>query len=290
MEEIDDTPVQSTIPLRLQEIPQPPKRLYVKGTLPDCSKYKYLTIVGSRRHTSYGRDVIDHLISGLRGYPVVILSGLAQGIDTLAHIAALKNNLKTVAMPGSGLDERVLAPRSNIGLARDIVKAGGALISEYEPNTTAAIWTFPQRNRLMAGLSDAVLLVEAEEKSGTLITARLALDYNRDVMVVPGNIFSACSFGTNKLLLDGAHAVTSSLDILRILGIAPVENAEVISKKSYEDCSEEELAVIKLLTEPKPRDDIIEELGLASQELNSLLTLLELKGHIKEELGQIYKT
>ena len=290
MDEDDDVPTQSHMPLRLQEIPQPPKRLYIKGSLPDFKTHKYLTIVGSRRHTSYGRDVINHLIAGLRGYPIVILSGLAQGIDTLAHIAALKNGLKTVAMPGSGFDERVLAPRSNIGLARAIVEAGGALISEYEPSMPAAIWTFPQRNRLMAGLSDAVLLVEAEEKSGTLITARLALDYNRDVMVVPGNIFSACSVGTNRLLLDGAHAVTSALDILRILGIAPVENALELSKKSYEDCSETELAVIKFLSEPRTRDDLIEELDLPSQELNSVLTLLELKGHIKEEYGQMSKT
>ena len=131
-----------------------------------------------------------HLIEGLRGYPIVIVSGLAYGADAAAHRAALEVGLPTVAVPGSGLDWDILYPRANVGLAREILKAGGALLSEEEPETKAADWTFPKRNRVMAGLSRATLIIEAKELSGSLITARLTVEYNRELLVVPGSIFS----------------------------------------------------------------------------------------------------
>jgi DNA processing protein len=135
----------------------------------------------------------------------------------------------------------------------------------------------------MAGLSDAVLLIEAEEKSGTLITARLAMDYNRDVLVIPGMITSSASFGTNKLLKDGAHPCLGSKEVLEILGFKEQEKIE----KGYDDCMAEEKVVLELLFEPKSKELLLHEYSGSSSELNTLLSLLEIKGHIKEEMGEI---
>src|SRR3989344_5631738 len=173
-------------PLALLEIPQPPETLYVRGTLPDPTQFYYLAVVGSRKFTNYGREAVERIIGGLAGYPICIVSGLAMGIDAIAHRVALDAGLPTVAIPGSGLDSSVIYPRSNLALAREIIENGGALLSEFAPDLRAAPWTFPQRNRIMAGISQSTLVIEAEEKSGTLITARLAFDYNRNVFAVPG--------------------------------------------------------------------------------------------------------
>ncbi|KKW17223.1 MAG: protecting protein DprA protein [Candidatus Kaiserbacteria bacterium GW2011_GWB1_50_17] len=205
-------------PPLLKEIPDAPKKLYVRGTLPSYDSM-WLAVVGSRAATNYGRQAVRHLIEGLRGYPVVIVSGLAYGIDAEAHKAALEAGLPIVAVPGSGLDWSVLYPRANVNLAREIIKAGGAHLSEFEPNMKAADYTFPQRNRIMAGLCKAVLVIEAKERSGSLITARLATEYNRELLVVPGSIFSAESRGTHQFLKLGATPVTEPEDILRALGI-----------------------------------------------------------------------
>ena len=168
----------------LLEIPEPPKQLYIEGTLPPPNTV-LLAVVGSRKYSSYGREACEELIAGLAGSPISIVSGLAIGMDTIAHKAALGAGLHTIAFPGSGLDRKVLHPRSNIHLAGQIVKSGGALVSEYEPTFPAAVYTFPRRNRIMAGLVKAVLVIEAGEKSGTRITARLATEYNREVLAVP---------------------------------------------------------------------------------------------------------
>src|SRR3989344_2642579 len=176
-------------PRRLREIPDPTEKIYLKGTLPS-EDHKWLCVVGSRKYSSYGKEVCEKLIEGLRGYPVVIVSGLALGMDAIAHRAALSAKLHCVAVPGSGLDPSVLYPATNRRLADEILKAGGVLLSEFEPNFRATAWSFPQRNRIMAGLSDAVLVIEAEKRSGTLITARLATAYHRDVFTIPGSIFS----------------------------------------------------------------------------------------------------
>ncbi|NCU28960.1 MAG: DNA-protecting protein DprA, partial [Candidatus Moranbacteria bacterium] len=171
-------------PPQLLEIPQPPKNLYIRGKLPDPD-LTYLAIVGSRNYTSYGKDICEKLIKGLKGYPIVIVSGLALGIDSIAHKMALSVGLKTIAFPGSGLSDKAIYPKTNIFLAQEIIENDGCLISEFEPDFISTLYSFPQRNRLMAGMSKAVLIIEAEEKSGTLITARLALDYNKDVLAVP---------------------------------------------------------------------------------------------------------
>ena len=200
-------------PASLLEIPQPPKKLYVAGELPPEGSI-LLAVVGSRKYTSYGADACEKIIEGLSGYPIVIVSGLALGIDALAHKAALKAGLKTLAVPGSGIDSKVIYPRTNLSLAEEIVEKGGCLLSEYEPDFQASTWSFPARNRIMAGLSRAILVIEAGERSGTLITARLATEYNRDVYVIPNGIFSPGSQGSNKLLKQGAYPITESSDIL----------------------------------------------------------------------------
>lgn len=274
-------------PKPLLEIPQPPKNLYIRGTIPD-SRMVYLAVVGSRKYTSYGKDICQKLIRGLKNYPIVIVSGLAIGIDSIAHKTALEVGLPTIAFPGSGLDDNVLFPKNNINLAEEIVNNGGCLISEFEPNFVATTYSFPQRNRLMAGISRAVLVVEAEEKSGSLITARMALDYNRDVLAVPGSAFSSNSNGTNWLIKQGATPVINSEDILEALGFE-IEKPIKSEKEKYIDCDKNELRVIDLLREPMERDDLIRELKMDTGSANALLSMMELKELIKEEFGEIKK-
>ena len=217
-------------PSLLKETPQLPKQLFIEGEFPRENENIFLTVVGPRKISSYGQETCRYLIGGLIGQPVVIVSGLAIGTDTLAHKTALETGLKTLAIPGSGLDQSVIYPAQNQRLAKEILKEGGCLLSEYEPKTRAATYTFPERNRLMAGISKATLIIEAAEKSGTLITARLATEYNRDLLVVPGSIFSINSKGTNSLIRQGATPITSPKDLLEALGLT--SRGENTNKKS----------------------------------------------------------
>ncbi len=274
-------------PKVLLEIPQPPKTLYMRGKIPP-ENYVYLAVVGSRKYTSYGHDICEKLIAGLKGYPIVIVSGLALGIDSIAHRAAIKAGLITLGMPGSGLDSKVLYPRNNVNLANEIVEVGGCLLSEFPPTMKSELYTFPQRNRLMAGISKATLVIEAAEKSGTLITARMALDYNRDVLVVPGSVFSTTSIGTNKLIRQGATPITNSDELLEALGFE-VEKPIQTEEEKYADCSKEENKIIELLCEPTERDELIRASGMDIATANALLSIMEIKELIKEELGEIRK-
>ncbi len=274
-------------PKALLEIPQPPQQLFIRGKMPP-SDYVYLAVVGSRNFTSYGREICEKLIAGLKGYPIVIVSGLALGIDTIAHRAALKAGLITMSMPGSGLDNEALYPRSNIKLAQEIVDAGGCLISEFKPDEKSHIYFFPQRNRLMAGISKAVLIIEAQDKSGTLITARMAVEYNRDVLVVPGSVFSDNSKGTNSLIRQGATPVSTSLELLDALGFQ-IEKPKQTDAEKYADCGPDEMKILKLLIEPKERDTLVRESGMDVVKINSLLSIMEIKDLIKEEYGEIRK-
>lgn len=275
--------VQQTFPA-LTEIPDAPLEVWVRGKIPP-SGTKYLAVVGSRDYTNYGKQVVEYLIGGLRGYPIAIISGLALGIDALAHKTALHNHLYTLAVPGSGIDDSVLYPRTNKGLALEILESGGGLLSEFEPTFNATPWSFPQRNRIMVGLSHAVLLIEAGEKSGTLITARLTADYNRELLAVPGSIFSANSFGVHQFLKLGATPVTTPEDILIALGIE--EKAE--SSPSPIQLSDEELSVLALLSEPKDNDAIIRALPYSPEATLMLLMRMELSGYIREQNGVFYK-
>lgn len=278
---------QDEFPEALLEIPQPPKHLYIEGSLPDYSK-TFLTVIGSRKYTSYGREACERLIDGLRGYPIVIVSGLALGIDAIAHRAALNAKLQTISFPGSGLSRKVLYPATNARLADEIVESGGALISEYEPDFRATTWSFPQRNRLMAGISKATLVIETAEKSGALITARLALDYNKEVYSVPGSIFSSSSRGTNRLIKEGATPITESSDLLSALGFS-VEKNESQNNSLLLDCSSDEKIILEILHEPLSRDELVKKAGLPIHQLNSGLSLLEIKGLISEQFGEIHR-
>ncbi len=278
------TLVPDEFPLLLQHIPDRPKQLLVRGTLPS-DEMRYLAVVGSRACTDYGRRSCRYLIEGLRGYPVVIVSGLAYGIDAEAHKAAMDAGLTTVGVPGSGLDWDVLYPRANVALAREILEKGGALISEFKPDQKAADYTFPQRNRIMAGMSHATLVIEAKEKSGTLITAKLAVDYNRELLVVPGSIFAEESKGVHQFLRLGATAITKPEDVLMALGITPSDSATLSSLRT--DLSADEMRVLDLIATTRARDELLAALAMPITDANVLLSTMEIKGLIVEELGVI---
>ncbi|MBP6881148.1 MAG: DNA-processing protein DprA [Candidatus Pacebacteria bacterium] len=265
-------------PVGLREIPQPPLQLNYRGTLP-AADMTLLSIVGSRKYTTYGKQAVDDLVGGLRGYPIGIVSGLALGIDSLAHEAALKNHLYTLAIPGSGLSDEVLYPASHKRLAHRILESGGALLSEFEPDFRATNWSFPQRNRLVAGISRATLLIEAAPLSGTLITARLTTDYNRDLLVVPGSIFSENSKGVHQFLKLGAIPVTTSADILEALHIETTDTPA----QSTLALSPIEMKIFEALTTPTHRDELIRQLNLPVHEASQILMMMELQGHIASE-------
>lgn len=291
----------------MKEIPEPPEKLFVRGQLPNFSQNgdpnkKYLCVVGSRSASQYGVDVCRELIRGLRGSSVVIVSGLAIGIDAVAHKAALEAGLATIAVLGSGLGWDAVYPRTNLGLAKEILAGGGALISEFPSDYTPRHYNFPERNRIMAGLSHATLVVEASLKSGTLITARLALDYNRDIFAVPGSIFAKQSAGPHMLLSNGAMLVSRCEDILSGLGMdTPLTEqglSEHLSGQSGQDssqrkwrvlenCTATEKKVYKILAEPMPRADLIRKIGGNARETSVALSLLEMEGFIVESDGEL---
>ena len=266
------------IPPQLLEIPEPPKELYLAGTLPP-KETALLTVVGARKHSAYGAEACAMLVRGLTGHDIAIVSGLALGIDSIAHESALEAGLRTIAVPGSGLDEKVLYPRTNVRLAERILSSGGALLSEFKPDTPAAPWTFPQRNRIMAGFAKATLIIEAELRSGTLITARLATDYNRDVFAVPGNISSPLSEGPNKLISLGATPIRTPEDILLALGFS---DDEAPMEHDLSSLPEIEQRVMEALNAPKYREALTAEIGLSVSEANILLMKMEIAGLISE--------
>lgn len=277
---------------RLLELSNIPKGLYVKGTLPEITldamgraTPRILTVVGARKNTSYGRRSVEHLLSQLDEDEVIILSGLALGIDGMAHTVALKNNLRTIAVPGSGLDNSVLYPSSHKALAREILEHGGVLISELEDHTRAAQWTFVARNRIMAALSDAVLIIEAEEKSGTLVTGRQALELGRDIGAVPGDIFSPTSLGPLSLIRDGAAPISSPDDLRRLLNLPEKDSEEKMSL----DINEQEKVIMGLLREPKDKDTLLTESGLSLGDFMMTITTLEMKSYIEETFGEVRK-
>jgi DNA processing protein len=271
-------------PKLLFQIEDPPEKLFMAGKMPGPES-KFLCVVGSRKYSGYGKEVCQKVISNLRGTDIVIVSGLALGIDSIAHESALEAGLHTIAIPGSGLHPDVLYPKTNAKLADRIVESGGALLSEFEERFGATPWSFPQRNRLMAGMSDAVLIIEAEERSGTLITARLAMEYNHDVLVVPGDIFSRNSVGSNNLLKDGATPIFKSEDILEALDITP--DSQIVKHRVFDNLGEDEKKIVELLKEPLTKDELLEKLEMDISRANILLSSMEIKGMIKESYGKL---
>ena len=233
--------------------------------------------------TRYGQEACEKLIIGLAGYPISIVSGLALGVDTCAHKAALAAGLHTLAFPGSGLDDSILYPRSNRVFAKEILSKGGGMLSEYEPQTPSHVRYFPERNRLMVGIANAVLVIEAGQKSGTLITARLASEYNRDLLCIPHRIGDPHAFGPHLFIRLGAALVTEPLHILEALSIPPRESAACgIAPNDLEDA---ELTVWNMLAEPLTRDEILRASSANAGETLTALVALELRGLAKEEFG-----
>ncbi|MDD5675553.1 MAG: DNA-processing protein DprA [Chitinivibrionales bacterium] len=282
-----DTP---TYPAALKEIHAPPPVLYVRGNcraLSGCA----LGFVGTRHPSNYGKEVVAALIGPLVDKRCTIVSGLAHGIDTLAHRHCLDKGGTTVAVLGCGLD--VPYPKSNQALAQEIT-ATGALVSEFAPETAPLPYNFPRRNRIISGLCAGVVVVEAGAKSGSLITAAYALQQNRDVFAVPGPIFSENSAGTFHLIKNGAIPVRSALDIIEQLeGLPRLPNLEASAKPlvriQEELLSGEEKSLVGALSAgPQRLDQLAEKTGKDVAGIFQVLLNLELKGCIKQQAGQVY--
>jgi len=270
-------------PFLLKQITQLPKKMYMAGPLPP-DDYKYLCVIGARAYSEYGRDVCRKLIAGLRGYPIVIVSGLAIGIDSLSHEAALSAGLRIVAFPGSGLSEYALYPIRHRQLAKQIYDSGNTLFSPFDMEQEATPWTFPYRNRLMAGISHATLIIEARHGSGTLITAEYAAEFNRDILTVPGSIMADLSYGPHMLLKRGAALIESSEDILENLGFEVTRSSGQQKLLNFAELSltPEERKVLELVATPVGRDNLVRQLNISVIKANVLLGNLELRGLIRE--------
>lgn len=266
-------------PRLLREISQPPVGIYVKGELPD-GEIDTVAIIGARKCSRYGATVAYDIAKDLGKTNVIVVSGMARGIDSEGHRGILDGGGKTIAVLGCGVD--VCYPAENHALMERIIE-NGCVLSEFPPGTPAVAKNFPRRNRIIAGLSRMVVVVEAGKKSGTLITADLALDYGRDVYVVPGNVTSALSYGTNSLIKQGCPIVTEGKDILISLGIAFQDVEKVrFQIKTAENVSPEEREIYDLIDTDPPisAETICRMLQKEIQEVQYILSLLELSGYI----------
>lgn len=262
-------------PELLRQIFDPPPVLYFRGELLPSDK-QALAVVGTRRITSYGREVTQMLVRDLAEYKLTIVSGLARGVDALAHKTALDSGTRTIAVLGSGVD--VIYPLQNKQLAEEIIK-NGALVSEYPPGTEPIPGHFPARNRIISGLSLGVLITEADEKSGSLITAGFALEQNREVFAVPGPIYSKLSLGPTELIKQGAKLVSKPWDIVEELNLSQQKK---LNKEQIVGETKEEQKIIDLLeNENKHIDQLLRESRLTTDKLNGLLVTMELAGKIK---------
>jgi len=272
-------------PKLLKEIHDPPAILYIKGGFKPEDEYT-LAIVGTRHPTSYGIQVAAELTHKLSTAGLTVVSGLARGIDTITHKTCLEAKGRTIAVVGSGIDQKSIYPQSNRKLS-DIISENGALISEYPIGTEAMPYHFPARNRIISGLSLGTLVVEAAEKSGTFLTANHALDQNRQVFAVPGPIYSKNSLGPNNLIKMGAKLTTNVQDILEELNLASLTE-QVEAKKIIPDSKEEALIIDLLSAEPIHIDKIVAATKLDTATVSSTLTLLEMKGNVRNLGGMQY--
>lgn len=271
-------------PQLLREIPGAPKQLFIRGAMP-APDLRYLCVVGSRACTAYGRRICASLIAGLARYPVAVVSGMALGIDAEALKDALDVGLPAIAILPSSLDDASQYPVTNRPLAQRILARGGALLSEMRGPYRAMLHDFPKRDRIMAGMGHATLIVEAGEKSGTLITARLALDYNREVLAIPHELGRPTGVGVNRLLREGATLVRTSDDILESLGLKLLESP--VQATLPTDLTESEKNIMVALLEPLVRDELIERADLSAQDASVALSSLLIRGLITERLGKI---
>jgi len=262
-------------PELLKKISNPPLELYFNGNLNQREKYP-LAVVGTRKISNYGRQITEYFVKVLAQAGITIISGLALGVDGLAHKTALRAKGRTIAVLGSGLNN--IYPTIHKKLAQDIIDSGGAIVTEYEPNINPSKITFPARNRIISGLSLGVLVIEAPQKSGALITATQAIRQGRKVFVIPARIYDKNSAGSNNLLKKGAQAVTKPEDILESLGI----KLSLIKKKKISDLSPEQNQLLGFLDkEPISVDDLAEESNLPAHKIIALLTEMEIKGVVR---------
>ncbi|MDD5693358.1 MAG: DNA-processing protein DprA [Patescibacteria group bacterium] len=271
-------------PKLLREIYDPPGVLYYKGSFDHHDLM--IGIVGSRKPTDYGRHITYELSYDLAKAGITIVSGLALGIDSIAHQAALDAKGKTVAVLGCGLDN--IYPGTHRKLAQDILESGGAIISEYPIGVPPLKQNFPARNRIISGLSQGLVVTEAAEGSGSLITARAALDQNREVFAIPGPIYNKNSFGPNNLIKVGAHMVIEVQDVFDEFGlVAPKETINM--RRMLPDNPSEEIIFKVLKDNPKHINMIIKESALKQNDVSSLITMMEISGKIKHLGGMIYR-
>ncbi len=271
-------------PELLREIFDPPSQLFVRGKLPELD-YIGLGVVGTRKMTSYGAHVLENIIPPLVQSRLTIISGLALGIDARAHEITLRAGGTALAVLGSGVDDKSIHPSTNRQLAREILEHGGAIISEFPPGTPPLQHHFPIRNRIVSGLSRGVLIIEADVASGSLITARHALDQNREVFAVPGDITRSSAQGPNSLIKMGAHPVTEAQDILNAFDAKSV----ALPPPVFEPENEQEAMLLELLkSEPLHIDMIIQSSNLDTRTVSATLTMMEMKGMVRSLGGMRY--
>jgi DNA processing protein len=266
-------------PPLLKEIYDPPFCLFVRGKLNLKNSYP-LAVVGTRKCSLYGRQVTQEIVNELAGHGLTIVSGLALGIDGIAHETTLDAGGKTIAVLGSGINRHHIYPAVHRQLADRIIEKGGAVISEFPPGTLPSKFTFPRRNRIVSGISLGTLVVEAPEKSGALITSSCALDHDREVFAVPHPITSVTGTGPNKLIKEGAHIILNAKDIINILNLKELQtftqNTIVIP-----DTPAEAALLEHLSREAIHVDELTKLSELTSREVNSTLTIMEMKGKVK---------
>jgi len=283
MREIETISIEDkNYPKILKEIADSPKVLYYLGKIKE--KENCFAIVGTRRYSPYGKQITLDIAGDLAETGLTIVSGMAPGIDTFAHQAVLEKRKRTVAVLGTGLDEKSIYPKSNLKLAKKILETGGCLISEYPPGTSGAKFTFPQRNRIISGLSIGVLVIEAPEKSGALITAEFAFSQKRKVFAIPGSIYSRVSKGCHYLIKRGAKLVENANDILEELNLPRTTLPGGVEGENLE----ENLILEALKEGALYIDKIIERTKLPAAKIASTLAILEIKGKVKNLGGNIY--
>ena len=275
----------SDYPSLLKEISNPPYIIYVKGTI-DFNQFPMVAVVGSRKYSAYGSQVATTLARDLTKAGIIIVSGMALGIDSFAHRGALDGQGKTVAVLGNSLDDKNIYPRNNFNLSREIIE-NGALLSEYPIETIAGKLTFPARNRIIAALALGTVVIEAGEKSGALITAQMALEYNREVFATPGSIFSPESLGTHNLIRTGAKLVTGVKDILEELNLAKADACKKPIIKNPDTLEEKKILNI-LGSEPIHIDNVSKLAKLQIAQVAAVLVMMEIKGWVKNIGGQNY--
>ncbi|MBI2416171.1 MAG: DNA-protecting protein DprA [Candidatus Kerfeldbacteria bacterium] len=275
----------SNYPPLLKQLPQPPQQLYYAGDW-TCTATPAIAVVGSRAMTDYGRRACTELVTGLVQYGFTIVSGLATGIDAVAHRTALTHAGKTIAVLANGLHPNRMFPTEHQSLAEHIVTAQGLLLSEYEPAVPARRHHFLARNRIIAGLSLGTIVIEARAKSGALMTAHYAMDYNREVFAVPGSIFSSRSAGTHHLIQYGAKLVYQLDDIISELGINPI--AQLASPALQLSINQQ--AIIQAITAGDNRlEDIIQNTQQSTPEIMHHLTELEITGIVRRNIDSSYE-